>query len=461
MPNAKKAFVITGLGYGDEGKGKTTHWLCSKHKAHTVVRTGGPQALHRVVSSNGQEHVHAQFGSGTLSGSATHLSKNMVIDPYAILAEGRALKYELGIKDIFERLTIHENALVITPFQAIANRLRELARKDARHGSVGVGVGETVIDAELFEETAVRAKDLKRPKLLLDKLEAIKKRKTRELEEIISRADNLPKIARDRARLETNNLKNDGTIEWAVGWFAELVSAADIVDDNYFSEKILGVDGTVVFEGSQGVMLDRLLGFHPYTTKVRTIPEIALSLIRECAYDGNIESLGVLRTYHTRHGAGPFVSECAELTKKLPDATNSDHPWQGKFRVGYFDIVAAKYAIGACGATGNLNGLVITCVDRIEPLGEWKICGSYKNGPETIDNIAVSLETGERQLKYQEKLGQLLCRCRPNITVFKTKGRAIGLCSDILSSELNLPVTAVSVGPTEKNCVESTVNTKN
>lgn len=50
---AKKVFVVTGLGYGDEGKGKTVHWLCFKYKAHTVIRIGGPQALHRVVTSGG------------------------------------------------------------------------------------------------------------------------------------------------------------------------------------------------------------------------------------------------------------------------------------------------------------------------------------------------------------------------------------------------------------------------
>ena len=136
MEDLKKAFIITGLGYGDEGKGKVTHWLSSKHNAHTVIRTGGPQAMHRVVTSDGQEHVHAHFGSGTLAGASTHLSKNMVIDPHAIMAEGNALKFELGISWVFENLSIHEDALVITPFHAIANRLKELSRSDKRYGSV-------------------------------------------------------------------------------------------------------------------------------------------------------------------------------------------------------------------------------------------------------------------------------------------------------------------------------------
>ncbi|MDP2704473.1 MAG: adenylosuccinate synthetase [bacterium] len=463
---AERIFVVTGLGYGDEGKGKTAHWLCSRHKAHTVVRTGGPQALHRVVTASGTEHVHAQFGSGTLSGAATHLSKNMVIDPYAIIAEGRALEDELGIRGVFSGLTIHEDALVITPFQAIANRLRELTRGDARYGSVGVGVGETVLDAEFFGEYAIRAGDLGKPHCV-DKLEAVRKRKLRELEEIISRIGSLPKQARDRARLEVENLNRDGTVEWAVGWFSKLASMVNIVDTGYVAEKILGRSGTVVFEGSQGVLLDRWFGFHPYTTKVRTIPETALSLIRESGYDGKVTSLGVLRAYHTRHGAGPFVAECPELTRQLPDAANSNHPWQGSFRVGSFDIVAAKYAIAVCGGTKALDGLVVTCADRIESLGTWELARSYnssreardtgffsKNDAGRIDGIMVSRELGALQLKRQEELGRLLYGCSPDRTTLKTEGDAASLCSGVLNDELDIPVVAVSVGPTEKDCVE-------
>lgn len=466
MAKKKKAFVVTGLGYGDEGKGKVAHWLCSKHKAHTVIRIGGPQALHRVFSAGGKEHVHAQFGSGTLSGAATHLSKSMVIDPYAVLSEGKSLESQFGIRAL-EKLTIHKDALVITPFQAIANRLRELSRSSARLGSVGIGVGDTVLDAESFPETAVWASDLNKS-CLLDKLLAIQKRKIQELEEVIHCIDDLPKDVQDRARFEAENLKSRGTVEWALGWFTQLASMAKIVDTNYVAEKILGRSGIVVFEGSQGVLLDRWHGFHPYTTKVRVIPQSALSLIEECGYNGEVKSLGVLRAYHTRHGAGPFVAECSDLKDKLPEATNSDsHMWQGKFRVGCFDFVAAKYAVEVC--SGTLDGLVLTCVDRIKSLGEWKICRSYsglslaqgsgffsKDNTGMISGITVFRGLGALQLKRQETLGRWLGKCFPNITTFKIDGNAINLCRGMTESELEVPIVAVSMGPTEKDCIEFT-----
>ena len=233
---AKRAFIVTGLGYGDEGKGTTVHWLSAKHRAHTVIRTGGPQAYHRVVIKNGREHIHSQFGSGTLSGTATHLSKNMLIDPHGILTEGEALKYQHGIKEVFSMLTIHEDALVITPFHAMANRLRELARGTERYGSVGIGVGETVLDAEAYPKEAIYARDLVHPGLR-EKLEVIRARKTCELEEILAQVESWPEDVREKGRREISYLKNQDTIQCAVERFGVLAARSTIVDTDYVTKQ--------------------------------------------------------------------------------------------------------------------------------------------------------------------------------------------------------------------------------
>jgi adenylosuccinate synthase len=464
---SRRAFVVTGLGYGDECKGSTTHWLCRHaYGAHTVIRTGAAQAFHRVVCADGREHIHAQFGSGTLRGSATHLSRNMVIEPHGILKEGESLKYKCGINGIFEMLTIHEDALVITPFQAIANRLRELLRGSARHGSVGIGVGETVLDAEVLGEGAILAKDLGKP-ALREKLEAIRLRKLSEFEDFADRASSVPSDIKEKVRSEFANLEDPDTVQWALERFSELVRRVKIVDTEFVAKNILGGEGTVVFEGSQGVLLDRYYGFHPYTTKVRTIPETALEIIRECNYDGEVKSLGVLRAYHTRHGRGPFVTESPKLTKLLPDAANTEHPWQGGFRVGAFDLVAAKYAIDVCGKKA-LDGLVLTCLDRISDLGYWPICEDYtlagedmpdalfrNNVSNAISSIKVRRGRNNTQLERQKRLGELLQKCSPNIRRFKNKGdrtnAVADVCMYLLKAKLGVPVVAVSCGPTEKD----------
>ncbi len=138
-----RAFVVVDLGFGDSGKGLLTDFLARRTGASVVVRyNGGAQAGHNVVTSDGRHHTFAQFGAGSfVPGVRTFLSRHVIVHPTALLFEGRALE-EKGVGDVFSRLRVSEAARVITPFHQAANRLRELARGEARHGSCGVGVGE-------------------------------------------------------------------------------------------------------------------------------------------------------------------------------------------------------------------------------------------------------------------------------------------------------------------------------
>ncbi|HEY4484465.1 MAG TPA: adenylosuccinate synthetase [Candidatus Paceibacterota bacterium] len=450
-----KVYVLTGLGFGDEVKGGTTHLLTEETGAHHIIRTGAAQALHSVTTSDGREHTFSQFGSGTLSGAKTHLSKYMVIEPYALLNEGRAL-IDLGISDVFNRITIHEDALVVTPFQAIANRLKELSRGLNRYGSVGIGIGETVIDSEKLGDDAVRAKDFGKP-WLSDKIEAIRQLKLSELGPILENTKDFS----ESALLEISMLNDQRIVGWATQEFNFLAS---LVVETGHLEDILKIPGTVICEGSQGVLLDRYFGFHPYTTKVRTVSDAAKSLLRESGYNGEVVSLGILRGYFTRHGAGPFVTEDAELTKKLPDVHNREHKWQGSFRVGHFDFVAARYAIEACGGQKEFDGLVVTCLDRLLEFPSFDVCETYLL-PETenqnnffdfngkvISGIKVCPFGCKKEcLKYQEELGRLLRKCRPKITKYK---KDYGLFLDLIDKGLGVPVVIASFGPTEKDKVK-------
>src|SRR5579859_3412694 len=98
------------LGFGDSGKGSIVDYLTRLHQAHTVIRyNGGAQAGHRVVTAGPtpREHVFSQFGSGTLAGAATHLSRYMLLEPLAMLEEERHLQ-QLDIADAWDRTTIDE-----------------------------------------------------------------------------------------------------------------------------------------------------------------------------------------------------------------------------------------------------------------------------------------------------------------------------------------------------------------
>src|ERR687897_1022473 len=102
----RRAIILGGLGYGDEGKGTWTDFLARTEPVHTVVRfNGGAQAGHNVVTPDGRHHTFAQFGSGTLHGVRTHLSRFMMVDPLALAAEAGHLA-ELGVAAPFELLTV-------------------------------------------------------------------------------------------------------------------------------------------------------------------------------------------------------------------------------------------------------------------------------------------------------------------------------------------------------------------
>ncbi|MDO8625348.1 MAG: adenylosuccinate synthetase, partial [Candidatus Diapherotrites archaeon] len=134
----RHAHIVIDLGFGDQGKGTVVDALARHHNVHTVIRFGAPQAGHGVITPDGRYHIFAQFGSATfVDGVETFLSKHMVIEPWRMMAEEEALQ-KLGVTDAFRRTMVSASALVITPFHAAANRLREIARGDARHGSCGL-----------------------------------------------------------------------------------------------------------------------------------------------------------------------------------------------------------------------------------------------------------------------------------------------------------------------------------
>src|SRR5205807_7071674 len=86
-------------------------------------------------------------------------------------------------------LTIHPRCLVATPWLQTLNRLRELARGGAKHGSCGQGVGEARSYWLRYGEDAVFAADLRHPDVLRHKLELQRQRTLLELQNFIDRID--------------------------------------------------------------------------------------------------------------------------------------------------------------------------------------------------------------------------------------------------------------------------------
>ena len=111
----KKAYIVTGLGFGDEGKGTIVDYLTKEKDASLIVKfNGGPQAAHNVHTIDGKHHTFSQFGSGSFHpGVKTYLSKYVSVDPLAMLEEGKVL-YFTNV-EVWKVNTIEEAEVEVEP----------------------------------------------------------------------------------------------------------------------------------------------------------------------------------------------------------------------------------------------------------------------------------------------------------------------------------------------------------
>ena len=453
--NQRQVILVADLGYGDAGKGSIVDYLTRQLHARVVIRyNGGAQAAHNVVDPTGAHHTFAQFGSGMLVPDVrTHLSRFMLVDPLSLLREERHLQ-ALGITDALGRTTIDREALVTTPYHQALNRLREVARGDERHGSCGMGIGETMADAIALGSGVPRMGDLHDPVRLKHKLQTLRDWKLAQLQTICAGLPDTELVRRERQVLEDAHF-----LDFIVEVYRHFARRAAIVEPGFLAGLL--AEGTLIAEGAQGVLLDEWHGFHPYTTWSTTTFQNADTLLQEQHYAGQVVQLGVLRAYATRHGPGPFVTEDTALADVLPEQHNVPNAWQLAMRVGHLDAVAARYALAVA---GQVDLLAVTHVDRLRDLKEWKIATHYEyrgnsNGLADFFVEQGGALTGIRvsehpDLARQEQLTLRLQQCLPHYVVHRasnsTRVTEAGISSYLaqIEQELSVPIGIVSQGPT-------------
>lgn len=431
-----KITAVIGLGFGDEGKGSLTDFLARKHESSTVVRfNGGSQAGHNVTLADGRHHTFAQFGSGTfVPGCRTHLSRFMLVNPIFLMGEEMHLRM-LGVKDAYERMTVERTALVTNPFQVAANRVREMLRGMARHGSCGMGIGETMADFATHPEDAIRIEDLEHPHRLKRKLGYWQCLKYEELFSAYTRycaqapramgAEN-PDLTR-----EWDVLRDTSVIDTTAERYSVFANHVKFVDERHLHGLLEG-KGTLIFEGAQGVLLDQAWGFFPYCTRSDTTFGNALNLVP--GYP--VTKIGVLRAYGTRHGHGPFPTEDPDL--RVYDSHNLYGEWQRDFRVGHLDLVLARYALQA---VGGVDEIVMTNLDRLK--GRVKVCTGYNglrldDAPHGQDPATLAART-----RFTAELSKV----QPSYDEYKNVEEAI----QATRNHLGVPIRLCSYGPTAED----------
>lgn len=412
--------IVVDLGFGDAGKGGIVDWLAGPAgraggpPVTAVVRfNGGAQAAHNVVTPGGLHHTFSQFGSATFHGVPTHLSRFMLVDPLALATEAAHLA-GIGVPDPLGLLSVDRRALVTTPYHAAANRARERARGASRHGSCGMGIGETVRYALANLGDAPTVGDCLRPA----RMAALLRRLRDSCQDRFGPDLGMPPVAE------------------LVRVYRMFAASVTVVDEGYLPTLLAA--GPVLFEGAQGVLLDQWRGFHPYTTWSTTTFDNAETLLAEAGCAGAATRLGVLRAYTTRHGAGPLVTEDPALTDALPEPHNRTGRWQGRFRVGHLDLVAHRYAVEVC---GGVDALAVTHLDRAEP--RLRVGVAYRAGRSRIDRI---IPGRPRDLLGQRQLTDTLLSCRP--VLVRPAGNWAEVVTETVTGALGAPVTVTSHGPT-------------
>jgi len=345
-------YVIVGMQWGDEGKGKVVDFLTQY--ADVVVRhQGGNNAGHTVVVEGKQTVLHL-IPSGILHGDKLCVIGNgTVLDPAVLIEELDAL--EAAGHTLPGRLFISHTAHIIMPYHKLLDKVQERFRGKNRIGTTGRGIGPAYADkADRF---GIRLCELLNAQVFRDKLGAVLEYKNMILTKLF-----------DEPALEF------GIVYDEYCRYAERLRpfAADTVA---MVHEAIAADKRVVCEGAQGTMLDVDHGTFPYVTSSTTLASGACSGIGIGVT--KIKSvIGIVKAYTTRVGEGPFPTELRDdLGERLRKKGQEYGATTGRpRRCGWLDCVLLQRAAKINGATY----IVLTKPDVLGGTDPVQICTAYE-----------------------------------------------------------------------------------
>lgn len=189
-----------------------------------------------------------------------------------------------------------------------------------------------------------------------------------------------------------------------LGWAEDSKRLLSPLEGNV-SERVVAIcdkGGSVLFEASQGSLLDLLHGSYPFVTSTHTTTSyIPAALGIDPSLAGT--ALGVTKCYTTRVGGGPFPTEIAgPMAENLRGLGSEYGATTGRpRRVGWLDLVALRYAI-------KLNGvkeIALSKLDVLAKLNDLKVCVAYRrDGTETTDFQSSLGHLGEVEPVYETPL---------------------------------------------------------
>lgn len=419
----KKADVILGLQWGDEGKGKVVDVLTPRYEV--VARfQGGPNAGH-TLEFGGEKYILRSIPSGIFQGGKTNVIGNgVVLD--AILFRAEAEELAKSGHDLTEQLCISKKAHLILPTHRMLDAAYEAAKGSAKIGTTGKGIGPTYTDK--ISRNGMRVGDLLNP----------------DFKAVYARAK-----ARHETILRSLNYACD-IAELERQWFeaVEYLKRFRIIDSEYFVNDCLNKGRSILAEGAQGTLLDVDFGSYPFVTSSNTVCAGVCTGLG-LAPNRIGEVYGIFKAYCTRVGSGPFPTELFDETgAALRRIGHEFGAVTGRERrCGWLDLVALKYAIMINGVTQ----LIMMKSDVMNDFDTIRVATAYDIGGERTTEFPYTITDGLKPV-YTDFPGWK-CDLR-NCRSYDEFPSAFKQYVDFIERETGVPVRIISVGPDRGETIE-------
>jgi adenylosuccinate synthase len=415
--------VIIGAQWGDEGKGKVVDLLADRFDI--VARyQGGHNAGHSVYVGD-KAFVLRLLPSGIIhEDKICVLGNGMVIDPKAFFEEVDQMASQ-GISVTPERLKVSSRAHLIMPYHRALDHTSEERLGNEKIGTTLRGIGPAYEDKA--GRRGIRVSDALVPELLKLRIE----RNLEEANRIIVTYGQPPLYA-DQIFDEISPL-------------VERLRPFVTETSHYFSEA-KKINKKILLEGAQATLLDVDHGTYPYVTSSN--PTAGGATVGTGIPPHHISGvLGIVRTYATRVGEGPFPTEMLDSEEDMANLIRARGNEYGSVtkrprRCGWFDAVATKYAAELNG----FNSVALTKLDVLDALDEIKVCVGYEIDGQRIDTFpAVSLDLAKIKPIYETLKGW------KSETLGTTKIEDLPINArkyvEFLSNSIGVEIGLISTGP--------------
>jgi adenylosuccinate synthase len=425
----------TGAQWGDEGKGKLVDVLAPQfdlvarfnggnNAGHTLVIAGKKYAFHLLPCGLAFPHTVNLLGNGV----AVHLQG--LFSEMDDLTKG-------GDIDCKGRLKVSDRAHVLFKFHQDVDGILEAARGKGGIGTTKKGMGP--LYSSKATRNSVRVGDLVDWDMFTQKYAALADAHESMYADLrIDRAGELDALKLLRERMLDDDM---------------------IVDGTHLAHDMLRKGKRILCEGANAVMLDLDHGTYPYVTSSSTsaggvctglgLPPTAV----EC-------TVGVVKAYTTRVGAGPFPTEltddlCGGMLARGAPGTEIGRILQTvgaevgvttgrKRRCGWLDAVVLRYS-HAINGYASLN---LTKLDVLDSLDEVRIGVEYELNGKSLPAGAFPArleDLGQVKVRYETMPGwkRSIAKCK-TYDELPAQARAY---VERIEELVGVPVSWIGVGP--------------